>query len=127
MVRRGGEVLLAQRPASADRWASLWEFPHGPLREGESHEAAARRLLAELTGLEARPGPELLTVRHGITRYHVTLVCFEADYLGGKFASPFYARALWLAPADLAAYPVSSPQRRLARALAEPGRQRRLF
>ena len=47
--------------------------------------------------------------------------------MAGEFASPFYSRAAWLAPAGLAAYPVSSPQRRLARALAEPGRQRRLF
>ncbi len=127
VVRRGAKVLLAQRPAGASRWAGLWEFPHGPLRDGETHEAAAGRLVAELTGLKTRPGPELLTVRHGITRYHVTLVCFEAEYVAGQFASPFYARALWLAPAALAAYPVSSPQRRLARALAEPGRQRRLF
>jgi A/G-specific adenine glycosylase len=126
VVRRGGEVLLAQRPA-AGRWAGLWEFPHGPVAPGEGHEAAAARLLTELTGLAARLGPELLTVRHGVTRYQITLVCFEADYLGGEFRSPFYAQARWVAPAALAAYPVSSPQRKLARALGQPGRQRRLF
>ncbi len=126
VVRRGDRVLLAQRPAEG-RWAGLWEFPHGPLEEGEAHDAAARRLGPALTGLQIEVGPEILTVRHGITRYQVTLVCFEAEHVAGAFQSPFYVRGEWLHPADLAAYPVSSPQRRLAQALTTPGRQRRLF
>ena len=42
---------------------------------------------------------------------------------------PFTAdtQGLWLAPRQLSDYPVSSPQRRLARALIHPGHQRRLF
>jgi A/G-specific adenine glycosylase len=126
VVRRGEQVLLAQRPATG-RWAGLWEFPHGPLVPEESHEEAGRRLLAELTGLEASLGPELLTIRHGVTRYRITLVCFEARHTAGEFASPFYAEARWVDPTDLPAYPVSAPQRRLARVLTHPGQQRRLF
>jgi A/G-specific adenine glycosylase len=77
--------------------------------------------------MEMEVGAEVLTIRHGITRYHVTLVCFEAEHVAGEFRSPFYVRGEWLTPGDLAAYPVSSPQRRLARALTAPGRQRHLF
>jgi A/G-specific adenine glycosylase len=127
VVRRGEAVLLVQRPASAGRWANLWEFPHGPLADGEDHEEAAARLVGELTGLKARLGPELLTIRHGITRYQITLVCFEAAHRAGEFRSPFYAAGRWVAPAALADYPVSAPQRRLARALGEAGHQCRLF
>ena len=126
MVRRGAEVLLVQRPQSG-RWAGLWEFPHGPLTDGESAEAAAVRLLRELTSLQAKIGPELLSIRHGITRYHITLTCFEAELAAGAFQSAFYVAGRWLTLADLAAYPVSSPQRRLARFLLSPNRQRRLF
>jgi A/G-specific adenine glycosylase len=126
VVRRGARVLLVQRP-SAGRWAGLWEFPHGPLVEGESHEAATARLLRQLTGLEAELGPELLTIRHGITRYRITVTCFEAEHTGGVFQSAFYVAGRWLSLADLAVYPVSSPQRRLARLLLSPSRQRRLF
>jgi A/G-specific adenine glycosylase len=126
VVRKGDRVLLVQRPDTG-RWAGLWEFPHGPLRDGESHADSAARLAAELTGLHVRVGPELLTLRHGITRFHITLVAFEAEFVRGRFSSPFYVKGEWLLPADLASYPVSSPQRRLARALAGPGRQRRLF
>lgn len=119
-------LLLARRPASG-RWANLWEFPHGPLRDGESAEDGAVRLAGELTGLDIRLGAELATLRHGVTRFAITLVCFEADHLSGEFRSSFYPRAEWVEARQLADYPVSAPQRRLARLLAEPGRQRQLF
>ena len=125
VARRGEQVLLLQRPPEG-RWASLWEFPHGPLVEGETPDEAAARLLHELTGLEGRLGSELITIRHGVTRFRITLVCFEAEYLSGEFHSDFYRQAVWLTPVELGAHPVSSPQRRLAKVLADE-RQRRLF
>jgi A/G-specific adenine glycosylase len=127
VIRRGPRVLLAQRPPDAARWADLWEFPHGELTAGETHEAAAERLLEPLTGLDVIVGPELLTVRHGVTRFRITLVCLEAEYRSGRFRSDFYRRGLWLRPAELADYPVSAPQRTLTRAVAATVRQRRLF
>jgi len=126
VLRQGPRVLLVQRPDSS-RWARMWEFPHGELVKGETHEQAAIRLLRELTGFAGRLGPELTTIRHGVTRFAITLVCFEATCIGGEFRSAFYQQARWLEPAELSAHPVSSPQRRLARLLAEPGRQQRLF
>jgi A/G-specific adenine glycosylase len=126
VLRRGSRVLLVQRPDQG-RWASLWEFPHGPLQAGESHEQAATRLVRELTGMTAGVGPELLTVRHGVTHHQITMVCFEAHYRAGRFCSAFYRQGRWLQPSELLAYPVSAPQRRLARILLAPGRQRRLF
>jgi A/G-specific adenine glycosylase len=126
VVRRQSQVLLVQRSAEG-RWAGLWEFPHGPLLDGETYEAAVVRLLRQLTGLHVNSASELLTIRHGITRYRITLTCFEAEHAGGEFQSDFYVEGRWLSLADLAAYPVSSPQRRLARFLLSPSRQRRLF
>jgi A/G-specific adenine glycosylase len=121
-----GRVFLVQRPAGG-RWEGMWEFPHGPLREGETHEQAADRLLRELTGLRARRGSELLTIRHGVTRFQITMVCFEAEYKSGAFRSSFYRQGVWVAPEELTSYPVSAPQRRLAKELTAPDRQRRLF
>lgn len=126
VVRRGAEVLLLRRPPDG-RWAGLWEFPHGPLLDDESHEAAAERLLHQLTGLSAKLGPELRTIRHGITRYRIAMTFFEAELAGGDFQSAFYVEGRWLTLTDLAAYPVSSPQRRLSRFLLSPDRHRRLF
>lgn len=111
--RRGDRVLLVQRPAIASRWANLWEFPHGELRDGETHQSAARRFLKELTGLEARALAELMTVRHTVTRFAITMVCMEARCTGGRFRSSFYQRGKWLTLVELAEFPLSSPQRRL--------------
>jgi A/G-specific adenine glycosylase len=127
VVRRGGRVLLCRRPATAARWANMWEVPHGELRDGETPEDGAGRLLAELTGLEADVGAEVITVRHTVTRYRITMVCLEAEHRAGEFRPAYYEEGRWLTPGELADYPVSAPQRRLARELAGSGRQRRLF
>jgi A/G-specific adenine glycosylase len=114
VVRRGRKVFLAQRRAEG-RWANMWEFPHGPV-EGDFDESAAR-FLREAVGLAAEVGPELLTVRHGVTRWRITLVCVGATYRGGAFRPGAYAQGVWVDPEDLSAYPISSPQRQLAEAL----------
>jgi A/G-specific adenine glycosylase len=126
VVQKGEQVLLVQRPP-VGRWAGLWEFPQGPLREGETHEQAAARLIAELTGLRAELGPELLTLRHSVTHHQITVVCFGSRFRGGTFHSHFYAQGRWVPRNELADYPVSAPQRRLARVLVNPGQQRFLF
>jgi A/G-specific adenine glycosylase len=126
IVRRGSRVLLVQRPALG-RWANMWEFPHGVRAANEVHEEAAGRVLEELTGLRAELGGEWLTVRHSVTRHRIEMVCFEARYRAGRFRSAFYQQAMWVAPEQLHAYPVSMPQRRLARSLDGAVRQRQLF
>jgi A/G-specific adenine glycosylase len=83
--------------------------------------------LCREVGLVVALGPELLTIAHGITRYHITIVCFEAEWRGGEVACDHYAQAVWVEPGRLGEYPVSAPQRRLARHLTRPDAQRRLF
>jgi A/G-specific adenine glycosylase len=116
VVRRRGRVLLVQRPGSG-RWAGLWEFPHAPVHRDEPPQQAASRILRELTGIQADAGPTLITFSHGIMRYRITLRCVEAEYRSGSFACGAYAAGRWIRPGDLDAYPVSAPQRRLARLL----------
>ena len=127
VIRDGDKLLLCQRPASAGRWQNMWEVPHAPRAGDEDVNAAAMRVAKELTGFNIEPGAELLTVKHGVTRYAITLVCIEATLNGGAFAPGAYAEAKWVVPTDLANYPVSSPQRKLMTALADPKRQPRLF
>ena len=124
-VHRGPQVLLVQRPEGG-RWAGLWEFPRGQVQEGETHEAAASRWLRDSTGVRVRMGPEVTTIRHGVTRFRITLVCFEARYAAGSFRPVFYPAGHWLEPERLLRYPVSTPQRRLIEALTGD-RQHLLF
>ncbi len=114
VIRRGDELLLVQRPAEG-RWANLWEFPHGPIEPGETPTKAALRLARELTGACVRIGQPVACIRHGITRFRITITCFEATYREGRFRSGFYRRGEWVRPDRLSAYALSSPQRKLAR------------
>jgi A/G-specific adenine glycosylase len=125
IVRRGSRVLVVQRPPQG-RWAEMWEFPHGELQGRETHEQAAVRIVGDLTGLEVELTGELMTIRHNVTRFRITLVCLEGLCKGGAFASRFYPSAEWILPRQLQDLPVSVPQRLLARSLLGVC-QRRLF
>jgi A/G-specific adenine glycosylase len=71
-----GEVLLRQRPDDARWWQGMWELPRTTLAEGESKETALLRLTNEL-GIPVTVGDEIATLRHGVTRYAITLSCVE--------------------------------------------------
>jgi A/G-specific adenine glycosylase len=118
VARHGGRVLLARRPAGG-RWANMWEFPRAVVEPTETPDAAARKLIA-LSGLTAEPGPELMTLRYGVTRFRMTMVCLEAAARTKAFKSAYYEEGRWLKPAELAGFPVSSAQRKLAAALQKP-------
>ncbi len=117
VVHRGRRVLLVQRPADG-RWGNMWEFPRVALDEGETHPVAATRLL-ESIGLRADLCDRFLTIRHSVTRFRITLNCLRALHQGGRFRPGVYVRGEWLRPEACEQYPVSMPQRRLARALAK--------
>jgi A/G-specific adenine glycosylase len=124
---RRGRLLVCRRPADATRWQNMWELPHGEVRAGESDADAAVRVADELTGVDITPGPELMTVKHGVTRWAITLVVLEATRAGRRFNPGAYAEAKWATAAELAELPVSAPQRTVLTEVARSGRQRRLF
>jgi A/G-specific adenine glycosylase len=124
VVRKNDRVLLVQRPENG-RWSKMWEFPRTEVNHGESSESTASRVVAELIGVRARIGAELMTIRHGVTRFRISLTCFDAQWLGGRYQSSLYLAGRWLRPADLGHYPVSSPQRKLATMIANAAPSRR--
>ena len=127
VVWDGPKLLLCRRPPDAARWQNMWEVPHAEVGEGESDEEAAARIVRELTGVTAVAGEELTTIRHGVTRYAITLTVLAATRAGGRFRRGFYAEAKWVTPAELTGFPVSAPQRKLMTLLTHPPKQRKLF
>jgi A/G-specific adenine glycosylase len=125
VIRDRGKVLLLRRP-SGGRWANMWEFPRLEVGEQETSEAAARRLLNDVLGIKAQVGPELLTIRHSVTRFRITLVALDARFHSGAVRLSYYRDARWLKPVELSDFPVSSPQRLLAREVARPNRRKTL-
>jgi A/G-specific adenine glycosylase len=118
VVRHGDHVLLARRPPGG-RWANMWEFPRAVLGKDDTLEMAARRLIESL-GLVAKVGSELMTLRYAVTRFRMTMTCLEATARTKSFRSMYYEEGRWLRPTELAAFPVSSAQRKLAEFLQKP-------
>src|SRR5262249_48601570 len=126
VVRRRGRVLLVQRP-SRGRWANMWEFPHGTWKKGQAAEDAVLVLLRDECGIQTDVKDEILTLRHSVTRFRITISCFDVAWIGGQFRSEYYQAGRWLLPRAIQSYPVSVPQRQLAKALMSPVTQARLF
>lgn len=119
VLRRRGRMLLCRRPTDASRWQNMWEVPHAEVRGGETPPRAAVRIARELTGFEVAAGNEVATIRHGVTRFAITMICLDAKVRGGSFASDFYTESRWVKFQNLGDFPVSTPQRRLIKALTQ--------
>jgi A/G-specific adenine glycosylase len=123
LVRRGSRVLLLRWPEGR-RWAGLWDFPRFPV-EGRSADAPfdddlnrelVKNVLA-LTGVKVTPGPHMTTITHGVTRFRITLECFEAKYRSCDKRSATALETRWLETSELRDYPLSSTGRKLANLL----------
>ncbi len=118
-IRDGSRLLLCRRPAHAERWPGLWETPHAAALPHEEQAAAVRRIAHSLTGLDVTPLRPAAVVRHTVTRFRITLQCWEARPCGGAFCSDFYIEHRWTDLNQQPAVPLSSPQRRLLQQLRQ--------
>jgi A/G-specific adenine glycosylase len=70
--------------------------------------------------LTVQPGDHLKTLRHGVTRFRITLECHEARYetktkkTQAASSAPSAVEMQWLTPAELEHYPLNSTGRELA-------------
>ncbi len=106
VVRRGDQVLLAQR--SKGGYVGRWGFPGGHVERGETVVEAAIRELTEETGVVAEP-KGVLTVLDEIGRgeagevqWHYVLVAVLADWRSGEaVAADDAADVRWVTLADI--------------------------
>lgn len=115
VVRRGGRLLLCQRPAHK-RHGGLWEFPGGKVHPGETLGEALRRELDEELGLSLvrivaqaglRPDPGSAFVIHFI----------EAEAAGETVAHEHEAVG-WFRAEEAAELPLAPGDRAFVEALA---------
>jgi A/G-specific adenine glycosylase len=118
IVRKNGTVLIRQCAAD-ERWAGLWDFPRfaveadGPLFAGK--EIAAK--VASQTGIKCAPGGLLKTMKHGVTRYRITLDCYQATYVSGRVRATNNAPVRWLPVSKLSSLPLSTTGRKIANSI----------
>ncbi|MEY4178283.1 MAG: A/G-specific adenine glycosylase [Planctomycetota bacterium] len=108
LVRHGARVLVRQC-GPGERWAGLWDFPrHSAPLEGRSLIDATR----EMTGVDIELYRELTVIKHGVTRYRITLRCIEAHARSVPDTLPPAVR--WVTTEELQALPLSTTGRKLA-------------
>jgi len=115
VVRRRDKVLL-RRCDEGERWSGLWDFPRFRIiasrGDGLNQELEAK--VAELTGLIVETGRTLATVRHGVTRFRITLLCHEARCIRGSVRGE---NMRWVKPEQLRDYPLSVTGRKISELL----------
>jgi len=128
VVRRRDCVLLVQR-ALGERWAGLWDFPRFAVEE--SSEPAGRQLaerIAAVCSLEIildQPEQPLATLRHGVTRFRITLDVFAASMAARShnptpaIKQPLFARQRWVRLPELARYPLNTTGRKIAKLVTD--------
>ncbi len=82
VVRRKKEVLVRQC-GQDERWAGLWDFPRFSVKEGTDLSQVEQQL-AEASGVQATLGSHLTTIKHGVTKYRITLLCHEMTFDSGR-------------------------------------------
>ncbi len=115
VVRKNGSVLL-RRCGDNERWAGLWDFPRFELEASSplfANREIAEKVVAQ-TGIACAPGALFKTLRHGVTRFRITLDCYEAAYLDGRVRSGTSAQVRWQTRSALQELPLSTTGRKIA-------------
>jgi len=111
VIENNGAILVRQRPDGVVN-GYLWEFPNVELGLKPSAATARKRLEAEL-GCAFDEFTPLITVKHAITRYRITLEAFRAQ-LNGTW--PAAAAGEWIPADELQRLSFTSAHRRVLNA-----------
>lgn len=115
LVWHGDQVLLVQRRPDESRWAGMWQFPNVEVRSGESKPDAVRRAVTEVVGLQATVGERALIVRHGVTRFRITLEVYQCPSAEGEPQVMGCQAWRWAGAEDVEALALPKAHRTIAR------------
>ena len=118
VVRKGGRVLVGQRPAD-ELLGGLWAFPAAECRAGLDQGDGLRQMLRAEWGIDVALGPRVQTLYHGFTHFKLILHVFECEWCSGRIKRGPTPRR-WMRLAELGHYPMGKTDRQIAEALQAP-------
>ncbi len=121
VVRRRGRIVL-RRCGEGERWAGLWDFPRFSITSNDEAESAVVHTeiadkVRRMTGLTIRTAEHLTTIKHGVTRYRISLDCYQAQCQTGRLLRNNGEQIKWVDPAQLDSFPLCVTGRKLSRLL----------
>jgi A/G-specific adenine glycosylase len=118
VVRRGAKVLL-RRCAADERWGGLWDFLRFPLaaRRGSKLERELVEKIERHSGLVVEPPSRIATLKHGVTRFRITLDCYLAESADAR-CKLAVGTWKWVRVQDLEQFPLSVTGRKLGRLIS---------
>ena len=111
--------FLLRQCGPNERWSGLWDFPRMRL-EDKQESAVADQIVdgvRNLTGYTVCPGSRIKTLKHGVTRYQITLDCYEAIITSSRRKTDNQTPHRWVRAGEFSGVPLSATGRKIAQHL----------
>jgi A/G-specific adenine glycosylase len=119
VIHQEGRFLIAQRPLRG-LLGGMWEFPGGKLQPGEDLASCLQREIREELDVTVMVGGQIGVYRHAYTHFRVTLHAFDCSLADSRSPQAREHAALkWVAPSELASYPMGKIDRQIAKTLLD--------
>lgn len=127
VVVSGKQRVLLRQCAAGERWAGLWDFvrfetPAAAPQRSVEEPPSVRQLQAgvkKLVGAEILQPRRLAVLKHGVTRYRITLHVYTAKLRAGLDERSTSANLRWAKPGEMEDLPLSTTGRQISRLLHE--------
>jgi A/G-specific adenine glycosylase len=123
VLRRADGCVLLRRRKANERWAGMWDFPRFPLSAppGSKRNRQLREETLRLTGQSITRTAPFATIKHGVTRFRITLEVMAATVSQPQSATlPTDTEFAWLQPEEMPARALSTTGRKIAQMLRMP-------
>ena len=120
VIWRRGRILIGRRRTD-QMLGGMWEFPGGKREGDETLEEAARREIAEETGLDVTVGDPYGTVRHTYSHFKISMTAFSCRAPRGRPVAASADELRWVAPAELDRFPFPKASLRVIALVRDAG------
>lgn len=121
ILRREGRFFVRQCP-SGEHWAGLWDFPRFDVTGAAAPVDLVETKLKDEFGLAASLGDNVMSLRHGVTRFRIRLDVFWGQEPSSEWTNQVREKKSlgtgWFTPDELSQLPMSAPGRKLARKIS---------
>lgn len=111
VVKRDSKILM-RKCQSDERWAGLWDFPRFAVTSANAETQLANDL-SDATGLATRLKSSELQIKHAVTRFKITLDCYESTQVNNHLRKNTSFQ--WLELNELHELPLSVTGRKIAK------------